>query len=287
MALKLLIVDPDEEWTVKAKAYFNEQMYEVATVFNGRDAQLALYNEKFFAIIMNYSTENHSCMQVLKFIKTNYTNQRILMILNDKALIDSGDVSEEKLQKLGVANLAVKPFELNFLKELLEGHQSLSDLMASVPKKAGVSDETEVTQTDENFSRIKIDEFYSSQAVLFDIYIKISENKYLKILHTGDTFSKERLDKYKNEKKVDSLYFHNNDRRKFIQYNNFLTKKLIDNQVVPAYNKVNSLKNVTEKFIEEAFTVGVKPLVIEQGKEVCENVFKLVETQTDLFSVLK
>lgn len=287
LALKLLIVDPDEEWTIKAKAYFNEQMYEVATVFNGRDAQLALYNEKFFAIIMNYSTENHSCMQVLKFIKTNYTNQRILMILNDKALIDSGDVSEEKLQKLGVANLAVKPFELNFLKELLEGHQSLSDLMASVPKKAGVSEETEVTLTDENFSRIKIDEFYSSQAVLFDIYIKISENKYLKILHTGDTFSKERLDKYKNEKKVDSLYFHNNDRRKFIQYNNFLTKKLIDNQVVPAYNKVNSLKNVTEKFIEEAFTVGVKPLVIEQGKEVCENVFKLVETQTDLYSVLK
>ena len=46
-------------------------------------------------------------------------------------------------------------------------------------------------------------------------------------------------------------------------------------------------KNVSEKFLEEAFTVGLKPLVILQGKEVCENVYKLIETQSDLFSVLR
>jgi putative nucleotidyltransferase with HDIG domain len=159
--------------------------------------------------------------------------------------------------------------------------------MAGVNKKEGASEEQEVTATDENFSRIKIDEFYSSQAVLFDIYIKLKENKYLKILHAGDTFSKERIDKYKNEKKLDSLYFHNSDRRKFIQYNNHLAKKLIENRSVPIYNKVNQLKNVSEKFIEEAYTVGLKPQVIEQGREVCESVYKLIESQPDLYSVLK
>lgn len=287
MALKILIVDPDETWCSKAKAYFVEQSYEAVAVVNGKEAQLALYNDKFFAVIMNYATENHSCLQVLKFIKTNYTNQRVIVVVNDQALVDSGDVTEEKLQKLGVAELAVRPFELSHLKELLEGHQSLSDLMASVPKKEGVSEEKEVAMTDENFSKIRIEEFYSSQAVLFDIYIKLSDNKYLKILHTGDTFSKERLDKYKNEKKVDALYFHNSDRRKFIQYNNFLTKKLIDNANVPAYNKVNILKNVTEKFIEEVYTVGIKPQVIDQGKEVCESVFQLIEKQSDLYNVLR
>lgn len=287
MALKLLIVDPDETWLGQAKKYFIEALYDVTALINGKEAQLALYNDQFFAIIINYSTENHSCMQVLKFIKTNYTNQRVIVVVNDKAKVERGEVTEEKFKKLGVSELAVKPFEFGHLKELLEGHQSLSDLMMSVPKKEGVSEETEVNMGDESFSSIKIDEFYSSQAVLFDIYIKISANKYLKILHTGDTFSKERLDKYKNEKKVDSLYFHSSDRRKFIQYNNFLTKKLIDNKNVPAYNKVNILKNVTEKFIEEAFIVGIKPQVVDQGKEVCETVFQLIEKQTDLYSVLK
>ena len=261
-------------------------MYEVNAVSNGRDAQLALYNDKYFAVIMDYEIQNHSCLQVLKFIKTNYTNQRVIVTAR-KELVDNGIVTEEKLQKLGVAELAERPFEIPYLKELLEGHQSLGDLLAGVPRKEGVSEEQEVALTDDSFSKIKIDEFYSSQAVLFDIYIKLGTNKYLKILHAGDTFTKERIDKYKNEKKIENLYFHNNDRRKFVQYNNFLAKKLIDNEAVPVYNKVNQLKNVSEKFIEEAFTQGMKPQIIEQGKEVCETVYNLIEKQDDLFQVLR
>ena len=287
MALKILLVDPDESWLSEAKKYLIAQMYEVSAVVNGRDAQIALYNDKFFAVIMNFETENHSCVQVLKFIKTNYTSQRVIVVMNNKKPIEEGVITEDRLIKMGVAEIAYRPFDIPHLKELLEGHQSLGDLLASVPKKEGVSEEQEVALTDENFSKIKIDEFYSSQAVLFDIYIKLSDNKYLKILHAGDAFSKDRIDKYKNEKKIETLYFHNSDRRKFIQYNNFLTRKLIDNRNVPAFNKVNILKNVSEKFIEEAFTVGVKPQVIEQGREVCETVFKLIEAQTDLYQVLK
>jgi response regulator RpfG family c-di-GMP phosphodiesterase len=287
LALKLLLVDPDEIWLNEAKTFLVSQMYEVTAVVNGRDAQLALYNDKFFAVLLNYSTQNHSCTQVLKFIKTNYTNQRVIVIVNDKAVVDSGEVTEEKFQKLGVAEIAIRPFEISYLKELLEGHQSLGDLLKGVPRKEGVSEETEVQLTDENFSRIKIDEFYSTQAVLFDIYIKLSENKYLKILHAGDTFSKERIDKYKNEKKVDSLYFHNSDRRKYIQYNNFLAKKIIDNKNISTVNKVVILKNVSEKYIAEAFTVGMKPQILEQGREVCETVYQLIETQKDLYNVLR
>ena len=287
MALKVLIVDPDEIWLAKAKEFLIAQMYEVVVTGNGRDAQLALYNEKFFAVVINYDVQNHSCTQVLKFIKVNYTNQRVFLLLNNKELIDGSDVTEEKLLKLGVTEMSIKSFEVASLKELLEGHQSLSDLMAGVTKKEGTSDELEVDLTDNSFSKIKIDEFYSSQAVLFDIYIKLKEDKYLKILHAGDSFSKERIDKYKNEKKIENLYFHNNDRRKFIQYNNFLAKKLIANKAVPVYNKVNQLKNVSEKFVEELYTQGVKPQVVEQGREVCESVFQLIESQPDLFSVLR
>lgn len=287
MALKLLLVDSDENWLAQAKQFLVGQMYEVTAVVNGRDAQLALYNDKFFAVLMNYDIQNHSCTQVLKFIKSNYTNQRVIVIVNDQSLVDNGVVTEEKFQKLGVAEIAVKPFEIPYLKDLLEGHQSLGDLLAGVTKKEGTSAETEVQMNDENFSRIKIDEFYSAQAVLFDIFIKLNDNKYLKILHAGDSFSKDRIDKYKNEKKIDSLYFHNSDRRKYIQYNNYLAKKFIEKANIPALSKVNILKNVSEKFIEEAFTVGVKPLVIEQGREVCETIYQLIEGQPDLFTILR
>lgn len=287
MALKILLVDPDETWLSEAKNYLKSQLYEAVAVHNGKDAQLHMYNDKFFAVFLNYDVQNHSGPQVLKFIRTNYPNQRVILVLNDKTRHESGEVTEENLQKLGAHELLIRPFEMNQLKEVLEGHQSLGDLMSNLPKKEGVSEETEVQMTDDNFTSIKIDEFYSANSVLFDIYIKLNANKYLKILHAGDTFSKERIDKYKNEKKVEHLYFHNSDRRKFIQYNNFLAKKLVENSNVPAQSKVGMLKNVSEKYLEEAFTVGLKPQVLDQGKEVCENVFQLVENSKDLHKLLK
>ncbi|MCK6595607.1 MAG: HD domain-containing protein [Bacteriovoracaceae bacterium] len=287
MALKILLVDPDEQWLSDAKSYLKTQLYEVSTVTNGKDAQLQLYNDKFFAVFLNYDVQNHSGPQVLKFVRTNYPSQRVIIVLNDNKRHESGEVTEENLQRLGAQELMIRPFELTQLKDVLEGHQSLGDLMSNLPKKEGVSEETEVQMTDENFTSIKIDEFYSANSVLFDIYIKLNANKYLKILHAGDAFSKERIDKYKNEKKVEHLYFHNSDRRKFVQYNNFLAKKLVENQNVPAQNKVGILKNVSEKYLEEAFTVGLKPQVLDQGKEVCENVFQLVENSKDLHKLLK
>jgi putative nucleotidyltransferase with HDIG domain len=287
LALKILLVDPDESWLSSAKKYFLGQSYEVTSVVNGRDAQLALYNDKFFAVILNFETQNHSCSQVLKFIKTNYTNQRVIIVVNDQAMVDSDMVSEEKVIKMGALEMLVRPFELPLLKDRIEGHQSLGDLMASITKRDGVSDESEIEQADAEFTKIKIDEFYSAQAVLFNIFIKLASGRYLKILNTGDAFTKDRIDKYKNEKKVEYLYFHNSDRRKFVQYNNFLANKLIENKNVPALNKVNMLKNVTEKFIEDTYTVGMKPQVIEQGKAVCETVFNLIEKQNDLYSILR
>jgi response regulator RpfG family c-di-GMP phosphodiesterase len=285
LALKVLLVDPSDEWLDSAAKFLKEQMYEVASVNNGKDAQLALYNDKFFAVVLNYSVKSHSGSQVLKFIKTNHPSQRVVMIMEDKELLEK--VTEDKLKKMGAMEVACKPFELALLKELLEGHQSLGDLMSNIPKREGASEEEEVKESDDDFTKVRIDQFYSAQAVLFDIFIRLKANHFVKILHAGDQFTKDRIDKYKVDKGVEFLYFHNSDRRKFIQYNNFLAKKLISVKQAPAASKVNLLKNVSEKYLEEVFTVGVKPQVVDQGKEVCENIFNLVEQQDDLYQLLR
>ncbi|OUR96765.1 hypothetical protein A9Q84_10515 [Halobacteriovorax marinus] len=287
MALKVLLVDPNEEWLQSASKFLIEQFYEIKKVNNGKDAQLALYNDKFFAVILNFDTKNHSGMQVLKFIRTNHPSQRVVMVLEGQEILDKGRTSEEKLKKMGATEIAVKPFEIEHLKDLLEGHQSLGDVMSNIKRREGQSDEVEVDTPDEEFTKVRIDDFYSAKAVLFDVYIQLRSNRYIKILHSGDTFSKERIDKYKNEKNVENLYFHNSDRRKFVQYHNQLAAKLIASKQIPASVKVKMVKNVADKYIQEAFHQGMKPQVVEQGKEVCANIFNLVEKEKDLYKVLK
>lgn len=287
LALKVLLVDSDDEWLDQAETFLQEQLYEVKVVSNGKDAQLELYNDKFFAIIINFDVKNHSGAQVLKFISMNHPSQRVIVVVESAERMEKDDFSEEQIRKMAVVEIAIKPFELTHLKDLLEGHQSLNDLMSTIHKKKGVSKEEEVTSDDDQFTSIKIDEFYSSKAVLFDVFVKLKSNRYIKILHAGDQFTKDRIDKYKNEKKVEYLHFKNCDRRKYIQYHNYLAKKMINTEIIPASSKMKMLQNTASKFAEEVFTEGVKPQIVDQGKMVCENIYSMVEKQKDLYKLLR
>jgi len=103
LALRVLIVDPDEQWLDSASEIFKQQLYEVEVVTNGKDAQSKLYASKFFAVVMNYRTENHSAHQVLKFIKRSIAYKpRVLVYLESEDLGDEDDPLDAKLRKDGV-----------------------------------------------------------------------------------------------------------------------------------------------------------------------------------------
>ncbi len=287
MALKILIVDPDREWLESAATHFEDELYEVDIAFNGKDAQLALYNHKYFAVILNLEVKNHAGAQVLAYIKSNHSSQKVVLVLENDEPIRSGAFTIEKFKKMGATEIISKPFGMDDLSGVLSTHQSLGDLMNGLPKKDGASEEVEVTGADVEFSKIRIEEFYSSQSVLFDIFIRLSKDRYIKILHAGDKFSKERIDKYKNEKQLEFLYFYAKDRRKYVQFSSYLTKKIVANKNVSSTQKVNMLKNVSAKFIEETYAEGLKPQVVDQGKEICETVYEVIDKESNLYNVLR
>lgn len=288
MALKILLVDPNEVWLNEASKFFEENLYEVERVTNGKDAQIFMHkNKNYFAVVVNYLTQDNSAIQVLKFIQRTKLNSKAVLVFNSEEEMIESEYTEDQLKKAGATEYMIMPFEMKDLKEVLEEHQSLNDMMSTLPRRDTVSDVEEVDATDDEFSSVSINEFYNSKAVLFDVFIKISDEKFLKILHAGDKFEKDRIDHYKNEKSLKVLYFKTTDRKKFIQYNNYLAKKLVNNDNVSGATKVQILKNITDKINEEAFTNGLKPQVVDEGKEVCESVFNLVEKQEDLFKLLK
>lgn len=286
MALKILLADPDSSWLGTAKKFFQESYYEVDTVSNGKDAQLALFNNKYFAIVLNYDLKNHSGMQVLKFIRSNHPSIKIAFLMNQD-YIEEGFIEKETLERLGANDFLIAPFELDEIKVVLEGHQSLGQIMSSIPKRDGVSDEEEVSKEDNQFTKISIHEFFPTKTILFDVYIRLSSGKYLKILHAGDSFSKDRLDKYKEEKKVEFLFFLASDRNKYVRFQNHITKKMVENPKATGNMKMQLLKSASEKFIEDAFCEGVKPLVIEQAKQICDTTYEVIQNSPDLFKVLK
>ena len=166
MPLKILIADEDEAWAKKLKAHLEEVSYKVDLAYNGKEAQLNVYNNEYFAVILNPSIKNHSGLQVLTYISKNMENQRVFILLEDESLLQTQELSEEALNKKGVNDILVKPILNQELTSLLESYQSLNDIVSNLKKNKGVSQEEEVRDSDTKFTQVQIDKFYPSQAVL-------------------------------------------------------------------------------------------------------------------------
>lgn len=287
MAIRVLIIDPTSDWLYAAQEHLKKNFFDVKTANNGKDAQIIISKDKFFAVAINLEVQNYSAPQVLKFIKSNQSVNKIIAYVASEEKLKELSLDQDMIMKLGATEVHTKIPTPNELKNILEGHQGIQDFVGNLQKREGQSEEMEVSTSDDKFTAIGIDEFYSSKNMLFDIYIKLGANRYLKILHTGDTFSRERIDKYKNEKKVTHLYISTEDRKKFIHWSNFVAEKTISNMSVDAEKKVDLLASLSDKYIEEVYSEGLKPQMIEQGKSICNSTFQLIEKEKSLFKLMR
>ena len=291
MKLKVLLIDSDRKWLSKAHKYLKKNLYSADYAVNGREAQLLLYKNRYFAVILNMRVKNHSGVQVLRFVRTNHPTQKVVVILeknisHDASKDQDGLPMKDILAKYRVDDVLISPFPIDSLKEIIEGHEGIESIITARREREKLSEEEDVYCPDDEFTKIKISQFYSSRQILFDVFIRLKSSRYIKILHAGEKFSKERLNRYQNDKKVEYLHFRKNDIGKYVKFHNFLSKKIVEKDSIDSEIKLTALKNVSEKFLEQSFYEGVHPRVLEQGRVLANNIYELVKKQKDLYKIL-
>lgn len=92
-------------------------------VSNGKEAQLKLYKQKYRVIILDISIKNHSSIEVLRYIKVNCPQTKIVLISDTKMVLDEIGLSEEELGRLHITSI-VRPYNetsvLNTLNQKLK-----------------------------------------------------------------------------------------------------------------------------------------------------------------------
>lgn len=282
---KILIVDKDDKWSDGARSFLQNQFYDVDISTNGKDAQLNIYSNDYICVVLNYETKDHPALQVIKYIKLNKTALKIVTIVNNPDILKEDEISEEDIVKLGVSSVLQKSDNFKKLQNAIESFQNFSDIIKNAAKE-GKSDEEEMDLDDTQFTKVKISEFYSSQAVLFDVYVRIKADHYIKILHAGDALDQSRIDKYK-KKNVEYLYFSNTDRLRYIRFTNYLASKMIKSDKIDTTTKVNITKNVIEKIVEETYVSDLNPQLLQQSHEVTQNIQTFIEGEKDLYKFIR
>lgn len=288
MALNILVIDPDNEWRDKACSYLAGHSYTLDTAFTGKAAQLKIYQSKMFTIIIDWETTDHSVIEVLKYISINSPSSKVILTVKNSKIFEEVGIDKEMLTRIGVSDILNKPYTQDQLMKSIEGELQFSMWKNASKKKRDYSTEgTSVRARDDEFTRIKITEFLSGNKSVFDLFIRVSANHYIKLLHAGESFDPDTIKKYKDEKKVEFLYFRTQDRGMYIRYMNKLLEKVMGMKSVPTEQKVTLIKNMTEKYVEEIYTSGVQPHLVEDGKDICKHIDYLVHDDPKLSQTIR
>ncbi|MCB9061596.1 MAG: response regulator [Halobacteriovoraceae bacterium] len=271
--MKVLIIDDDD--TIRQLAVLCLTKKFPASDFveaaDGSAAITLLGQDKFDLIICDFEMPNKNGSDVYHFIK----EQDILT-----PFILHTTLNLEQLQKMPSSFPDVSQFEGYVNK--METRIALPEIIKKVvtPEIFG-PDERNST----DFYKIKIYYFWRFDETLCDIWVGLSSEKFVKIIHKNSEYTKADIDKY-IKKKQKYLYIHKDDFENFCdgyQKLNFLVRK---DKPFDASDE-NERRKAHAYIHHIILEIGITQEVVEITKRMIENIFSTpIKGQTEIFKMM-
>lgn len=268
----LLVVDNDKaQWKDCAendKAKFPHG--EVFFAFRGRDAQEFLLNPylSFNGIFLNPRMAEPLGLPFIKNCHEHRPQVPLFFIMPDK----SAYPLEEEWPYLGVQKMIERPQKSEELFEMLK--PLAQKVQASREQKKAASPQENFSLSDDAFKPIAAKLFISGLKSTFDLFIRIKEGHYLKILKAGDNFDQERTFTYL-QKGLEHFYILRQEQETYIKYCENLAFKLLHNPKVPTNVVLNQVLNQGEQTLQFLKDRGVDKESIVYAEQFTKNVYLL------------
>ena len=261
--MHILIVDDEERLAHTLKKILEKNQYEVSLSYDGDQAQSCIRNQSFDLIISDIRMPGLDGVSLLKWLKSYQPDLPFILMT---ALSDIMEVQEA--YDLGASAFLTKPFKNNEIQEAIE---------TAVAKNEHFEEKEDAGKIDDEFIPINIEEFTSGNVIPYEIHIRLSSHKYIKVAHTGDDVDINQLKKYK-EKGIQYLYLKKEDYLQYVGFAIELSQKLKKSNQIEKDKKQNFLKHTNELIVQRTFVEDVEENLFHFSKEyVSTNVAILYE----------
>lgn len=281
-----LIIDDDESFYSELKC---DELYNKIPIITESTAAKAINAVKegpdlFYAVFVSIDADKPDCLSIVKALLM--VNPLLSIFLIESMKSSSTPKSSDK--NLAVKGSISKPFKVKDLhtKAHLQINFYNSDDAINLSKKYKESINEELEVTNEEFFSVRIDQFLSGANSIFDIYIKLRENKYVKVLGSGDVFDVKRLNTYV-EKGVLYLYIRTSLRDQYIKYCDSLNQKIVKLKKVDLSKKFGLLFNQAEVMLSKATTLGVSNDDILYCQRYIKNTLNVVDALKEEDNIIK
>jgi response regulator RpfG family c-di-GMP phosphodiesterase len=268
---RILLVEDDDQFRRAMVMSLKDLKYEVIEAANGKVAREICGTQKFDVVISDVQMPFLDGVELLDWIKKNNPMPFVLMTAFTNIL------ETKTAYELGAEDFLAKPFRQIELKMIL-------DKILRPPSKNA----PELGEAESLFCRVSIDEFVSRPKIDFDVYIRLSPNKFIRIGHAGDEIPRDRIENYK-QKGQKHLHIRREDFTKLVDFNLELSRVVVKHEQVNVEKKINFMKYTGEVILEKAFVAGVDEESYGEAKEMLVstvNVMTEIPEHLELLNVL-
>lgn len=138
---------------------------------------------------------------------------------------------------------------------------------------------------DEAFCKVAIDDLLVGTRVQYDLYVRVSERKYVKVAREGEDVASERLSAYKS-KDVRFLYMLKDDFKRYVGLNLGLTTSVVKNEKIGPERKLALMKTTGELLSQQLHFNGVNEEIYENAAVFVETVVSVMTEQMDAQKLL-
>lgn len=235
---RILVVEDDKFFREAIKDLLSRKRHEVFEAPDGKVAREVLSVQDFDMVLTDVQMPGLSGVELLEWAKANKPVPFIMMT-GFSMLLETQSAFD-----LGAKEFLAKPFKN-------------SDLLEAIERLSGGKKEAPVEhEKDQAYCKVSIDEFVARPKTDFDVYVRLSDQKYVKIANKGEGVSPDRLEHYKL-KGLRHLYIAKEDFGKLVDFNLDVAKLIQGRSEISREKKLNFMKYTGEVILEKAFVNGV------------------------------
>ncbi len=138
---------------------------------------------------------------------------------------------------------------------------------------------------DSQFIGVALQSFVGGSKAVVDLYVRLANDHYIKIVSKGDEFDLARLGSYQN-KEVNQLYIMRDDYALFTQHSAKVSEIVATRSPATTRQKIAMILRTADHVFTEIADLGVSPQCLNHAVQVCQSTISVVENNPSLLDVL-
>ena len=264
--VKILLADDQLLPRQAIKKALESAGYKVVTAPDGWTALELLMLEGADIVLTDIRMPTMNGIQLLHQIKQR-SQVPVVLMTGFSELCDAAEA-----HAMGAAGFLAKPFRRDemtgLIRSLLPG--------ASVPVPP---------PSEEEFSKIPVEDFICGSEIQFDIYVRLSEKKFVKVAHQGEDIERERIQVYK-QKGVHFLYLKKEDYSRYLSFNIELGRLATESSKISNPKKLHLIRHTGETLVQHVRFEGMNQETYEHSKSFIETTLSVLAEDESILNLL-